>query len=264
VTVDPRPSQIWIYDILRKSWTRLAGEKHSLEPLWAPDNRRVLFDTDGDLFSRPFDASTPAEMLLARPRPQYATSWSADGKILIFSETQVDSANKYDIWALPIGEEPRPLIRTPSNEGDGRLSPNGAWLAYQSDESGRMEIYVRPFPNVDERKVPISTSGGQRPVWSPDGRELFYGLGSAVYRVAIDARGSAFTAGPPEMLFRGPFDLLTTEFTIMPDGSRFLLVENDPNARPTQIQVVFNWEEELKRTRSRDAAEDRQFRLGKK
>jgi hypothetical protein len=73
-----------------------------------------------------------------------------------------------------------------------------------------------------------------------------------VYRVAIDARGSAFTAAAPEMLFSGPFDLLTTEFTITPDGSRFLLVENDPNARPTQIQVVFNWEEELKRTRSRD------------
>jgi serine/threonine-protein kinase len=247
VTVDPRPSQVWVYDIARRSWTPLANEGHSLTPLWTPDGRRVSFESGGDLFWRAADASSPAERLLERERVQYGTSWSPDGRLLIFEEVQGDSASKFDILALPLGESPRPLIVTDSNENSAKLSPDGRWLAYNSDESGRQEIYVRPFPNVNEGKWTISTGGGRYPVWAPDGRALYYELGSSIVGVSIDARGKSLAPGTPETLFSGPFDLRTTEFAVAPDGAHFIMVESDPNARPTQIQAVLNWTEELKR-----------------
>ncbi|HVQ13055.1 MAG TPA: protein kinase [Vicinamibacterales bacterium] len=252
VTVDPRPSQIWVYDLSRRSWTRLATDGHNLEPMWTHDDRRLIYSEDGDLFWRAADAGAPAERLLQRDRPQYATSWTPDGKMLIFDEVQPGTSNSYDIWALPIGAEPQPLIVTASNEAEGRVSPDGAWLAYDSDESGRKEVYVRPFPHVNERKWTISTGGGRHPVWGPGGSELFYALGSSLYRVSVDTRGGSFTAGTPEMLFSGPFDLLSTDFTITPDGTRFIMIETDPHARPTQIQVVLNWAEEVKRANTRE------------
>lgn len=139
-----------------------------------------------------------------------------------------------------------------NNETSPHISPDGKWIAYGSDESGRQEVYVRHFPNVNEGKWTISTSGGRHPVWSPDGRELYYALGSALFAVSVEAKGNSFVAGAPEMLFSGPFDLLTTDYTPSADGSRFIMIEADPNARPTQIQVVLNWAEEVKRATTRE------------
>jgi hypothetical protein len=128
-----------------------------------------------------------------------------------------------------------------------KYPPMVKWMAYRSDESGRHEVYVRRFPDIDNGKWTISTSGGHHPVWSPDGRELFYAMGTALYRVAINTRNNSFVARTPEMLFSGPFDLLTAEYDVMPDGQHFVMVEADPSARPTQIQVILNWSDELTR-----------------
>jgi Tol biopolymer transport system component len=185
--------------------------------------------------------------LLQRDRPQYATSWTPDGKELIFNDGQPGDGTKYDIWAMRIGEEPYPLIVTQNNETSAHISPDGKWIAYDSDESGRQEVYVRHFPNINEGKWTISTGGGRHPAWAPNGRELYYALGSTIYAVSVDAKGNSFVAGAPEMLFSGPFDLLTTDYTLSVDGTRFIMIESDPNARPTQIQVVLNWVEEVKR-----------------
>ena len=253
VTVDPRPSQVWVYDLARKSRIAIATEGHNLGSLWTPDGSRVTYATESppDIFWRAADAGSAAERLLAREGPQYPTSWSANGRLLIFDD---GAPNQYDIWVLPLHGTPRPLIATPASELGGQLSPDGRWLAYHSNESGRYEIYVRPFPNVDDRKWTISTSGGQRALWSRDGKELFYLVGAAVVSVAVEPRGPAFNVGAPQVLFSGPFDTSNANYTISKDGQHFVMVEVDPRSRPTQLQVVLNWADEVKRlTASRPA-----------
>ena len=221
VTVDPRPSQIWVYDIERGSRIPLAT--NSLTPLWTPDGQRIAFSTGGGINWRAADASTPAEQLLVRGHAVNPTSWSADGRLLIFQEDAPPT--RYDIWVVPRGGQPQSLVSTAGNDLGGRFSPDGRWLAYYSNESGRNEVYVRPFPKVNEQKWMISTSGGQTPVWSPDGRELFYMNGTAMMAVAVETRGTTYVAGKPQLLFDGPFD--TTQdinFDISPDGTRFVMV----------------------------------------
>jgi len=246
VTIDPRPSQIWVYDLSRRTRSAVATDAHSLAPLWTPDGRRIAYagSPGPDLFWRAADAGSPAERLLARDGQQYPTSWSRDGQLLIFTD---GLPNAFDIWMLPLGGQPRPLLVTPASEWSAQLSPNNHWIAYQSNESGRLDVYVRPFPNVNDGKWTISTAGGQRPAWSPDGTELFYAEESAVMRVPVDTRGSRFVAGPPERLFSGPFDLSYMSYAVSKDGTHFIMVEVDPNARPTQLNVVQNWAEEVKR-----------------
>jgi eukaryotic-like serine/threonine-protein kinase len=249
ITIDPRPSQVWVYDIPRKSRIPLAIDGHSLSPLWTPDGSRIFYSSGApsDIYWRPADGGAPAERLLQRDGSQYASSWSSDGQILVFHE---GVPNQYDIWSLPIGGTPRPLIVTPASELGGRLSPDDRWLAYESNESGRFEIYVRPFPNVSGGKWMISTSGGQRAVWGPDGKELFYHVGSSMMSVAVETGGTSFKAGNPKPLFSGPFDMTYTGYALTKDG-RFILVEIDPHARPTQLQAVLNWSEDVTRALER-------------
>jgi Tol biopolymer transport system component/tRNA A-37 threonylcarbamoyl transferase component Bud32 len=246
VTIDPRPSQVWVYDLARKSRIAIATEGHNLGSLWTPDGRRVAYATDSppDIYWRTADGGSAAERLLARDGPQYPTSWSADGRLLIFDD---GVPNRYDIRALPLGGTPRALVATPASELGGQLSPDGRWLAYQSNESGRFEIYVRPFPNVGDRKWSISTSGGQRALWSRNGKELFYLVGSGVVSVAVEASGSTFSVGAPQVLFSGPFDTTNANYTVSRDGTHFVMVEVDPHSRPTQLQVVLNWADEVAR-----------------
>jgi serine/threonine-protein kinase len=245
VTIDPRPSQIWVYDVARKSRLALATDDHNLSPLWSQDGRRILYTSGGppDIFSRAADAGTPAERLLTREGPQYPTAWTADGQLIFHDGVP----NGYDIWILPPGGTPRPLIVTAASELGARLSPDGRWLAYHSNESGRFEVYVRPFPNVNDGKWTISTSGGQQAQWSRDSGELFYAIGSSIMSVRVGSRGSALDAGRPELLFSGPFDTSYTNYTMSHDGTRFVMIEVDPEARPTFLHVVMNWATEVER-----------------
>jgi serine/threonine-protein kinase len=242
VTIDPRPSQIWVYDLVRKSRVALSDDAHSLVPLWTPDGRRITFTTQGIVW-RAADAGSPPERLIVRDAPAFPTSWSPDGKQLVFHE---GVANAYDIWVLPVGEAPRPLVVTAANELGGRLSPDGRWLAYHSNESGRFEVYVRPFPTIDGGKWPISISGGQHAHWSPDGSAIFYAAGPTMMRVPIAVQGDRIAAGTPETLFSGPFDTGYTGYAVAKNGD-FVMVEIDPEARPTRVQVVVGWGSETAR-----------------
>jgi serine/threonine protein kinase/Tol biopolymer transport system component len=249
VTIDPRPSEIWVYDLERGSRMPLATGRHSLVPIWTPDGRRVIYAVAShgtDLYSQPADGSSAAELLLEREGDQYPNSWSRDGRLLFFHDL-ARPANKSDIWVLPVGGQPSPVLATAASESHPAISPDSRWLAYQSDESGRAEIYVRPFPRVDAGKWTISIDGGHSPIWSHDGRELYYMNGQDLIAVDMGAEETRLIAGTPRALFSGPFD--TTQdnnYDVYPDASHFIMVEAAPDATLRALQVVLNWSAELK------------------
>ncbi len=172
---------VWLYDLRRDTKTRLTFGKNNASVVWTRDGRQVVFSSNREgnynLFRKPVDGSGSAERLTATSgKWQNATSVSPDGRHLAYIQQQADT--HLDIWVLPLqGDgEPQRIVGTPFSGVGGVFSPNGGWLAYVSDESGRDEVYVRPFPGPG-RRWPISTGGGQEPLWSPDGRELFYRVG---------------------------------------------------------------------------------------
>ena len=184
-------------------------------------------------------------------------SWSPDGQVLAFIE--VNPTTQRDVWMLRIRDtspgsrqisKVQPFLRTPFTESAARFSPDGRWLAYISDESGRSEIYVQPYPGPGG-KWQISTEGGKEPVWNPNGRELFYRSGDKMMAVDITTQ-PGFAAGKPRMLFEGqyqPTPATIPNYDVTPDGQRFLMLKpvEQAQAAPTQINVVLNWFEELKR-----------------
>ena len=166
-----------------------------------------------------------------------------------------DSSTGYDLWVLRMSDRKAQLfLRTSFTQGAPRFSPDGRWLAYVSNESGRYEVYAQPYPGPGG-KWQISTEGGTEPVWNRNGRELFYRNGDKMMAVDISTQPS-FAAGKPRMLFEGPylprtnFSTLATmpNYDVSPDGQRFLMVKGSEQeaAAPTQINVVLNWFEELK------------------
>jgi Tol biopolymer transport system component len=246
-------SQTWLYDLSRESLTRLTSEGNSNQaPAWTPDGKRIAFGSNKEgptnLFWQLADGSGGLERLAATEYDHYPMSWSPDGQLLAFVE--INPTTGYDIWILRLGDhKAEPFLRTPFNEGAPRFSPDGRWLAYVSDESGRYEIYVQPYPGPGG-KWQISTEGGTEPVWNTNGRELFYRSGYKMMAVDIAAQLS-FGAGKPKVLFEGPYQLLgvaNPNYDVSPDGQRFLMLKPSESAEaaPTQINVVLNWFEELK------------------
>ena len=176
-------------------------------------------------------------------------SWSPNGQVLAYSEQ--NPMTGWDIWILRLegDRKPRPFVQTPSNEDAAIFSPDGHWLAYQSDESGRNEIYVSPFPDPG-RKWQISTEGGHEPLWAPNGRELFYRNAGMMMAAAVVTKPT-FAAAKPKLLFRGdyvggPFGF-RADYDVSPDGKKFLMVkEAEHQQAASEINIVLNWSEELK------------------
>jgi len=174
----------------------------------------------------------------------FPLSWSPDGKLLAFTEMHPDTGA--DLWILPRGGEPYPFVQTPANEPAGAFSPHGRFLAYQSDESGRPEIYIQPFPGPGAR-VLVSTAGGKEPVWSRSGSELYYRQGTAMVEIPI-ATEPVLRVGKAEVLFDGPYQADRaghSAYDVSPDGKRFLMIRNE-GAGEIDLHVVFNLGEELK------------------
>jgi Tol biopolymer transport system component len=177
---------------------------------------------------------------------QAPNSWSPDGQLLAF--IVVNPTTGRDIWVLRFSDrKAQPFLQTPLNETAPRFSPDGRWLAYvSSDESGRDEIYVQPYPGTG--KWQISTEGGTEPLWNRNGRELFYRSGNKMMAVDV-ATEETFSAGKPRVLFEGPYVPTPRSFPdydVSPDGQRFLMLKATEQTAPTQINVVLNWFEELK------------------
>jgi eukaryotic-like serine/threonine-protein kinase len=224
---------------------------------------------DGALHWMRADGSGEAERLVAReanarssPRIQVPTSWSPDGRTLLFTQRVVSAASAgRDIWTLMLGDSApaaRPYLVSDADEPAAELSPNGRYLAYESNQSGRSEVYVQPFPGPGPREL-VSTDGGAQPAWSRDGRELFYrapGPGPMMRMMAVDVTpGQAFAAGRPRvqweaMRTRYPGGTGGRTYDVAPDGRRFLMIQqrdSAPQPPVTHVVLVQNWLEELKR-----------------
>jgi eukaryotic-like serine/threonine-protein kinase len=248
--VDGANTDICLLDLERLAVTRLTLEWNNTGVEWSPDGSRVVFSSmraaSRKLYSQAVDGRTDAEPLMSdASKPATAntkSTWSPDGRFLAFD--RLDRETGWDIWALALdaGHEQHPFLVTPFNERSPRFSPDGHWLAYESDETGRSEVYVQPFPGPG-RKTRISTDGGGLPVWARDGRELFYrgADGASVFGVTI-VSSPGLSPGQPTLLFR---QTVSYRFDVAPDG-RFLIIENLPDKLLSPITVVQNWFAELK------------------
>jgi Tol biopolymer transport system component len=244
----------WLYDLSRETLTRFSIEGSvNQAPVWTPDGKRIAFDSSKEgplnIYWGLADGSGELERLTSSEYLPAPMSWSPDGQLLAFVE--FNPATQHDIWVLRMADrKAQPFLRTRFDETEPRFSPDGHWLAYISDESGRYEVYVQPYPGPGG-KWQISKEGGTQPVWNRNGRELFYRSGDKMMAVDI-ATQPGFSASTPRMLFEGVFDREwgpVTDYDVSPDGQRFLMVKpaEREQARPTQINVVLNWFEELKR-----------------
>jgi len=254
-------NDIWVYDITRNTLTRLTFEGNNQQPQWTPDGERVTWRSirdgvPGNLFWKLADGTGAVERLTTSEFRQNPGSWSPDGQVLAFHQWPFggSSPTARDIWILPLEGEhmPQSILQTQFNESAPVFSPDGRWLAYVSDESGRNEIYVRPFPKVEEGKWQISTDGGVEPRWAANGRELFYRNENGDQMMAVNITTEpTFGAGTPRLLFEGVYNrsaLGGAFYDVTSDGQRFVMVQAvEQEAGAGQINVVLNWFEELKR-----------------
>jgi serine/threonine-protein kinase len=251
-------TDIWIWDLVRKTMTRLTFEKNNNNSLWTPDGKRIVYlsmrEGGSGVYWKAADGTGEDEKLAsASDRVLCPGSWSRDGKNLVM--TEMSSSYKFDIGMLSMeGDRARkPLLQHDKYSEIGPLiSPDGRWMAYTSDESGQNEVYVRPFPDVNKGKWQVSTSGGDNPLWSPNGRELFYHSSDSVMAVSVET-GPAFSLGTPKALFRGTYVGLVSDagWDISPDGKRFLMMKEPQSTTAAggatmKINIVLNWFEELK------------------
>jgi len=254
---------VWVSEVERGSLGRLTSHPgEDFGPIWTPNGKRVTFASElaGQgpmIWWRPADGSGPQELLLEREveqRGQLPSSWSPDGQTLAFHDV-LDPVSGHDIWMLPLeGEqEPWSFLKTEFEESGAMFSPDGRLLAYMSNETGRDEVWVQPFSVTGPRgKKQVSVGGGAEPLWGPDSRDLFYRNGDKMMAVAIETEPE-LSVGTPRLLFEGRFlpvlsgDEPGSSYDISPGGQRFLMIQREQDLVPTEIIVVLNWFEELKR-----------------
>jgi Tol biopolymer transport system component len=253
VNIQEQGSQIWTYDLMRGTLTRLTFEGGlNITPLWTRDGERIAYCSNREgplrIFWQRADGSGGAEKLTGSDYTRVPISWSGDGQVLAFDE--ISPTTGYDIWVLNLKDhKEQPFLRTRFYEASPMFSPDGRWIAYVSDESGRYEIYVQPYPGPGG-KWQVSTDGGTEPHWTMNGRELVYRNGDKVIVVGV-ATQPTFSTGKPRILFEGPYvspAINTRTWDASLDGQRFVMLKpvRQEQAPPTQINVVLNWFEELK------------------
>ena len=237
-----------LVDIARDVKSRFTFDgANELYPVWSSDGTEILFSSNRagayNLFRKSAAGSGDEHLFRKAASHQYATDWSRDGRTIVF--TNLDPKTQSDIWMTPASGDgtATPVLATTFNEYAARVSPDGHWMAYTSDESGRPEVYVQRFPSLGD-KSQISTQGGSEPQWRNDGRELFYLAADRTLNVVSCTTASIFTAGRPTRLFDAIVDttlgsIHATHYAQTNDGQRFLVNMATASRAPTT--VVLNW-----------------------
>jgi serine/threonine protein kinase/Tol biopolymer transport system component len=253
---------VWVGDVEHGTWSRLTFDAtlDNFNPLWSPDGRRVVYGNLRDgrwgIYAISADGAGTEERLLESDRHIEPMDWSRDGQFLIYSLN--DPNTGADVWALPLAgrQQPFPVLHSAFNESQPQLSPDGRWLAYDSDQTGRPEVYVSAFPN-GAGKWQISTTGGVSARWRADGRELYFmspGYDNGkMMAVDVRAEGSSVQPGVPHALFDSGHvamphgNAFYPGYAVSADGQRFLIPRREHSAQPLPITVVVNWTALLKK-----------------
>ncbi len=256
-------SDVWLYDLSRESASRFTfGTGRATSPIWSPDGSRIAYGAaqttfgKGDIFQKP--AAGGKEDLLQRPgtlgSQLVLSDWSPDGKTIVYSPEVTLGKTRADLFLLPMEGDHKPSVylQTPSREFEGQFSPDGRWMSYTTDESGRLEVNVQPIPPTGA-KWQVSTAGGTQARWRRDGKELFY-IAADGKLMAVPVKTSpSFQAGSPQELFPGAPIASTTGagqfyYTPSKDGQRFLMnIPAEGSTAQPPINVVLNWQSELKK-----------------
>jgi Tol biopolymer transport system component len=250
-------TDVWIADLVRKAYTRLSFSGTATDPIWTPDGNRVCYEDSDALLCQPADGSAPASPVFTQPGMSTIVGMSRDAASMVFVMNTPKTG--FDLWLAPSKPPYKavPLIVMPGNDGAASISPDGRWMAYTSEESGTDEVYVRPFPAVNQNRWQVSTAGGLAPRFSRDGRELYYiatgtaGASSALTLMAAKVLpGVAFSTAPPEVVTALPSGV--RGFDTAPDGRFILSVPAGSTLPGTSAQrqsfvVVQNWPEILRK-----------------
>ncbi|MCU1339046.1 MAG: hypothetical protein JWO19_4627 [Bryobacterales bacterium] len=254
---------IWLLDFARGVRTRLTFRQNlGSDPVWSPDGSRIAFsagDSPDTIYEKSASGAGDEKELLKKPgEVNLPTSWSNDGRFLLYTAANVPKTGS-DLWVLPLEGDRKaaPLLRTDFNEGEGAFSPDGRWVAYVSNETGRNEIYVRPFvtsgssgPSLGEGKWQVSKDGGTNPKWRADGKEIIFNFRNfrvAIMSVDVNGSGAGFQMGTPKQLFTAP---LNNGWDVTGDGKRFMMIvapNQGMQTASTPITVVLNWQADLKK-----------------
>jgi eukaryotic-like serine/threonine-protein kinase len=245
---------IWLMDLARGTPSRFTFEQTTdFAPIWSPNGNRIVFaslrDGPPSLFQKVSNSAGNDEPLLQNFIPKLPYDWSRDGRFIIYGV--IDPKTSWDLWVLPLEGDrtPIPFLQTDADERQAQFSPNGKWVAYTSIESGRIEVYVRPFPAA-AGKWQVSTDGGEQPRWRRDGKELFYlSADHKLMAVEVNTEGPTFEHHAPNALFVtrvGGIDTPGDYYAVTADGQRFLLNDLVEEAAHTPITVVVNWTADLK------------------
>jgi Tol biopolymer transport system component len=244
---------LWILDLQRFTFARLTPPEMDVGsfPVWSPDSRAVAFggattDGSGGIY-RVSASGTAAPELIRRaegantPNP---TGWTPDGRAILFAGSfdGTGGVGMIDVATKRI----TPLFDTPATEGGARVSPDGKWVVYTSNETGRVEVFIRPFPNVNDEKIPVTAMGARAPMWRADGQELLVRSEGGPWSVPVSYSNGRIRLGQPARILELPALQRSVSLSATPDGSRFLLpIRGEHAEEHAEYRIVINWFEEL-------------------